>query len=276
MRKDVIFLVATFVAIATTGFSRQASAAGLFRAGPDDCCDVDCGTADCGCDDLLGADLLGGLLKPSEACFGEFISPMTNPVFFEDPRTLTEARFIYIHHRIPTLTAGFDTDNVDVFALQLRVALSERLSLIATKDGYLLSDSPLIDDGWADIAAGLKYNLIRAPEVPFLLSGVATFELPTGSTRSLQGNGDGEFNLALTGMTEFAGFHWISATGLRLPTDTSAENQVWYWSNHLDRRLVGGLYSFIELNWYHWMRSGNALALPIEGGDLFNLGGLAD
>lgn len=53
----------------------------------DGCCDAccDCGSACCN-------KRLLGLIAPSDHCFDDFISPMTNPVFFEDPRTLTEAR----------------------------------------------------------------------------------------------------------------------------------------------------------------------------------------
>ena len=46
---------------------------------------------------------------------------MTNPIYFEDPRTLTEARFIYFHHKVPLAAAGGD---VDLFAVQLRAALT--------------------------------------------------------------------------------------------------------------------------------------------------------
>lgn len=269
MRISALVTAAAFALTTAIGWAAPTNADCLSCGEAIGCCDTD------GCslgDGLFGGGFLGGVIKPSDQSFDDFISPMTNPVFFEDPRTLTEARFIYIHHRIPTLLPGTNTDNVDLFALQLRAALTDRLSLIATKDGYLLSDSPLIDDGWADIAAGLKYNLIRAPEIPFLLSVGTTFELPTGSTRSLQGNGDGEFHLFATGMTRLAGFHFISASGFRLPSNSSAENQIWYWSNHVDRRLFGMLYGFTELNWYHWMKSGTAFPVAVEGGDLFNLG----
>lgn len=102
-------------------------------------------------------DALLGLLVSTSDMHADFISPMTNPVFFEDPRTLTEARAIFIHHQIPAALGG---QSVDLIALQLRAALTERLSIIATKDGFIFSDSPLLNDGWADVAAGLKYQLI--------------------------------------------------------------------------------------------------------------------
>ena len=56
------------------------------------CC---CGTAGC------NSHLFTNLLHPSDHCFDDFISPMSNFIFFEDPRTLTEARTIFFHHQLP-------------------------------------------------------------------------------------------------------------------------------------------------------------------------------
>ena len=176
-----------------------------------------------------------GWLVPSDPCFSEFISPITNPTFFEDPRTLTELRFIYARHKVPAPALG---GTVNVFLLQARAALTENLSVIATKDGFMTSSNPLIDDGWFDVAAGLKYNLFSDAETQELLSAGVTFELPVGSRASQQGNGDGLFHLFLTGGTEFGNNnHWISGSGFLLPADGSAESTVWYWSNHFDRKL---------------------------------------
>ncbi|MCA9247594.1 MAG: hypothetical protein KDA42_10775 [Planctomycetales bacterium] len=207
----------------------------------------------------------------SDYCYNDFISPMTNPVFFEDPRTLSEIRFIFIHHNVPTAAGGND---VQLVAAQVRAALTERLSLVAAKDGYIMSDNPFIEDGWADIAVGLKYNLYADPHSQTLLSAGVSYELPVGSTRSLQGNGDGEFHLYVTGGKQLGcDWHWISGAGLRVPADSGDESQVFYWSNHLDRRLTDRTYFLAELNWYHWVNEGEQTALAgVEGGDLFNLG----
>ncbi len=217
----------------------------------------------CGC-------RLLGLVAPSDTCFSDFISPMTNPVFFEDPRTLTEARLIYLRQRVPITAGGGD---VNLIAMHVRAALNDRLSIIATKDGYATSSNDFIDDGWADVAAGLKYNLFADHERRRLLSGGVVFELPVGSTRTLQGNGDGLFDIFLTGGAEINGWHVLSGTGFLLPADSSAESQMWYWSNHIDRRIgCTNLYLLGEANWYHWMRSGKVGLNGVEGGDLFNLG----
>ena len=81
-----------------------------------------------------------GLIAPSDPCFREFISPLTNPLFFEDPRTLTEARTIYAHQWIPAANPVFGGGQAQYVATQMRAALTKRLSLIATKDGYFWID----------------------------------------------------------------------------------------------------------------------------------------
>lgn len=222
---------------------------------------------------LAGGRLAGGglgIIKPSDHCFDDFISPMTNPTHFEDPRTLTEARFIYLRHKVPLAAGGGE---VNLFALQLRAALTERLSVIATKDGFITSTNPLIDDGWADVGAGLKYNLLRDPANQRIVSVGGTYEMSNGSLRALQGNGDGVFNFFLSGAQKLnENSHYVGSMGVRLPNDTAAETSMMYWSNHVDRRVTDRLYLLAETNWFHWLDSGAGGIPGVEGGDLFNFG----
>lgn len=238
----------------------------------DDCEECTVGSCDayCDADPCIIPELLLGCFCPTPGCFDDWISPMTNPVFFEDPRTLTEVRGIFLQHKVPSTAGGGD---IQVYAVQLRAALTDRLSLIATKDGYAVSSNPLIRDGWADVALGLKYNLIRDYETQSLLSTGLVYEMPVGSPRTQQGNGDGEFHLFLSGGTTICcDWHYISGFGLRLPADDNAEESSLYWSNHVDYYLGRGFYALTEFNWYHWIGSGNNGVPGISGGDLFNFG----
>jgi len=224
----------------------------------------------------MDTGLLGlGLIKRSESGFDDFISPMTNPTYFEDPRQVTEIRGIFIDHKLPYFSAiNTPGGSLQVYAAQVRVRLTERLSLIAVKDGYVVSQSPIVDDGWADLSAGLKYSLYRDSQSGRLLSIGGRFEVPTGEARALQGNGDGVFDFFATGGTRIGqSAHLLSGSGFVIPTNSSAENQMFYWSNHLDKRIVQSrIYAFTELNWYNYTKSGKAFPIPVEGGDFFNLG----
>ena len=79
----------------------------------------------------------------SDTCFSDFISPMTNPLFFEDPRTLSEVRFIFVQHKLST---ALGSGEVQYVAAQVRAALTDRLSFIAVKDGFILEQSNVPHD----------------------------------------------------------------------------------------------------------------------------------
>ena len=214
---------------------------------------------------------LFGLIASSDHGFSNFISPMSNPVYFEDPRTLTEARFIFANHTVPSSLGG---GQVQLFAMQARAALTENLSIIATKDGFFFSQNPLLSDGFADVNAGLKYNLYKNYDTQTIVSTGFTYGIPLGSHQALQGKGNGEFNFfATAGQQIGENWHVLSAFGARIPANTTAYTQSTYWSNHLDRKLGNtGFYIFTEANWYHWMSNGNQFPANVEGLDLFNLG----
>jgi len=219
---------------------------------------------------------LSSWLVPSDHRFDDFISPLTNPVYFEDPRTLTEARFIYLRHQVPLTALGGE---IQLFALQARAAVTDRLSIIVTKDGFITSSNPLIDDGWTDVNLGLKYNLLADPDAGRLLSAGLSYEIPIGSDQTLQGNGNGVFTPFLSGGLRVGNGHLLSTTGLLLPASPASESRIWYWSNHLDGRIGQSNFFWVgEVNWYHWLGAGEQTSIQgipitgLEGGDLFNLG----
>ena len=224
---------------------------------------------------------LAGLIKPSDQCFDDFISPMINFVFFEDPRTVTELRPIFVSQRIPDVIGpGIPAGgSVQLYAMHIRAALTERLSFIATKDGFIDENTggaldALIDDGWADVSVGLKYNFLRDVNSGTLGSFGFTYEIPMGSKKSLQNIGDGEFHLFGTlGQRLLDGnAHFLTSLGYRVPVDTSLQNTAIHFSNHLDARLTEYLYLFTEVAVWHWVDDAEAgLPLGVAGQDLFNL-----
>lgn len=259
-------------------------------AAPSSCtstCDSCTSTCDscnaCGCteEDCPGCPLrdekVFKIFTPSDlCCFPSSIMPVTNTTMFEDPRTLTGVRAIFINQGLPGASA-FGGGTFQVYALQARAALTERLSIIATKDGWIdlnPTNQALAGSGFANIAAGLKYNFWRNTETGTLLSTGMTFEIPLGAGQVFQGEGDGDFHFFLSGSTELTDrANWITGTGFRIPSDRNTGSQLWYWSNHFDVEVVRNkVFAFTEFNWYHWMSSGNGPISGFEGGDLLNLG----
>jgi hypothetical protein len=271
------------------------SAAGTVQASTacdlEDCSPLGCDSSDslCGCDGSACDDFGGfscrrkllGWIKPSDHCFDDFISPMINFVYFEDPRTLTEVRPIFVTQQVPdTIGAGIPAGgSAQLYALHVRVALSERLSFIAVKDGYIVDNTEgsldtLVDDGWAGVAAGLKYNLFRDTQSGTLASTGFTYEIPMGSASSLQDIGDGQFHFFLTGGQRFldGNAHLLTSAGYRVPVDGAVQTEAIHWSNHLDFRLTDRFYVFTEAAWWHWTDDAtDGLPLGVAGQDLFNL-----
>ncbi len=211
---------------------------------------------------------------PSDRCFDDFIMPVSNPVWSIDPRSLTYVRGIFINQMIDAQTPVLGAGDLQVYALQLGIALNERLSIIAVKDGYNTLQTRGVGNrtGWSDIGLGLKYVLIRDVENQFLLSGGLIYEATNGSSRVFQGNGDGVWTPYVSIGKQIGSGHLIASSGYHVPGDTAEESQSIYYSIHYDHPVTSKLSAVAELNGIVYTKSGQALPLNIEGGDWINLG----
>lgn len=212
----------------------------------------------------------------SDRAFPNFIGPISNPILTKDPRSLTEARLLFVNNVIPgdhPLGGG----DFQVYAMQLRFALTERLTLIADKDGYaVINPNGAPDsDGWLNLAAGLKYTVIRDVDNQFLAAVGFMFEPQTGESAVFQNFGDGLFTFFGSAAKEFGCVnHAILNLGYQVPVDGAENSSFIYTQIHLDRQIGGWFYPLIELNWYHWVAGGNHGLPPAlgEGDGLLNLG----
>lgn len=193
--------------------------------------------------------------------FARFVGPISNPVFSKDPRSNTEVRTLFINNWIPNghgLFAG--GGNYQVVATQIRVALNERLSIIADKDGYGFFHPGGADgaDGWLNIAAGLKYVFIRDVENQFIVSGGMLYELPTGEANVFQNQGDGIITAFVAAGKEIdCDTHLLATIGESFPIDNQFSSGYFYANLHLDRRVMDKFYPLVELNWFHYVSGGN-------------------
>lgn len=208
--------------------------------------------------------------------FEDFYDPIGNPLYFETPFINTSARFLFLHHEFPnksTLQGGY----VDVYALQLRLALTERLALIATKDGFsdLHADILPDDAGWNDVAFGLKYALIVDRENDFVLTPGVRYQFLNGDNGVLQG-----LSQELSPFISVAkGFGDLKLTGnftYRFGLDGGKGNDVAQWdvSAAYDLSSIGlkGLAPMVELHGLHYTRDGKILPLDVGGLDYSNIG----
>lgn len=201
------------------------------------------------------------------------IAPVANPIFFESPLIQSEVRPLFAWHRLDKGLLGTDVD-VRVYAAQLRWAVNDRLAIIATKDGYIEVDPEGApgSDGWADLAAGFKYALLKDDENQCYITPGLTFEFPTGNTDVFQGNGDGEFNVFVSAVKGWDRFHVTANLGGRIPIDMDEENPNVRYGLMLDYYTCKWFIPFVSFNAFTTLGDGAGLPIDSEGFDLINFG----
>jgi hypothetical protein len=201
-----------------------------------------------------------------EARYEGFVPPLTAPYLFEDPFITTGLSGWYVWHQFPGGSI-LDGGDIQVAALQARVAITDRLAFIATKDGYAWYDPGLdiIDttSGWFDIAAGLKYALVKIPEHDFILTPALRFEIPVGNKRVYSGWGDGIFIPSISAAWGIENFHVIASIGSQLPVDMGDQSTQFFYNLHLDYAVWEHFVPLVELNGYTYTDSGNG-HIPIK------------
>jgi hypothetical protein len=224
------------------------------------------------CGAATGAESLG------EGKHLRYVPPLGNPLFNETPYITTELRAIYFHQTIPNdfLTQGGD---INVVAVQARLALTDRLGLIATKDGYADIDFDAVlpdEDGFANIAVGLKYAVYSQVEDESIVSIGLRYEAPVGNLQTagvkLQGNGNGFIDLFVTGATVLGKLGLQGSVGVNLALDQDENTSFLHYSLHADYELLPNLFPLIELNGFTPVSDGERLQGKFDGVDLVNFG----
>jgi hypothetical protein len=226
--------------------------------------------------------------------FAQARRPISNPTLFDLALPTTNVHPIFMYHNLPNqvnTTAGKVPmgGEVQVYALQFEIALNERLSIVATKDGYVdinPDTKPLWSDesGFANLGAGLKYAFILDPASGTALSGTMTFELPTGNHDVFQGEGDGTVNLILSGLKLIDQWQFAGGAGLHLPFSDQQSTSSWV-SLHASYEVHPLFIPLVEVNWFHVLDAGDGknnfdkqagglvpVIAEFEGGDLLNFG----
>jgi len=226
--------------------------------------------------------------------FDSAIRPITNPTLFDLPLTGTNVHPIMMYQRLPDFvntTAGKVPmgGDVEVYALQFEYAFNDRLSLVATKDGYVEihpDTKPLWSkqSGFANLGAGLKYAFYYDPAARAAASATVTFELPTGNHDVFQGEGSGAANLTVSALKLWDGLELAGAAGVHLPFDDQSATTS-FASAHVSHEFCRWFIPLMEVNWYHVLETGNGWAnffsqaggaVPViatfEGSDLLNFG----
>lgn len=209
--------------------------------------------------------------------FEGFANPVGNPIYFESPLNYTGIRLLFLHHEFSedSVLGGGD---LNVYAAQARLAITERLGFIATKDGYsdLNADVLPSDEGWNDIAIGAKYVLIKDVEKQFLLTIGGRWMWENGDAEVLQG-GVQELSPFISVGKGFGRLNLIADMTYRFPFDSEDDgNEVFQWDIHADFQIapakLPGVFAIAEVHGLHYMSDGDRTPLPVGGLDYSNLG----
>ena len=220
----------------------------------------------------------------------ELIRPLTNPVWHGPAGVETSVHPIFMHQALPgTLNTELGNVPVDgdfqVYALQFEIALSDTLSIVAVKDGFVdfNPDETLAEaDGIADIAAGLKKVFKQDDNT--VVSARAVYEIPLGDDDVWQGNGDGILAPAVTAATRSDKWQLGGTVGLQVAL-SDEESSLLYDAWHVSYAATDAIFPLVELNHFYTFDAGDGGArfdkhveggVPsvarFEGGDLVNLG----
>lgn len=204
--------------------------------------------------------------------FEHFYEPVGQPIYFESPFNNTGVRFLYLHHEFSD-KSQLQGGNVDVAAVQARVALTERLGFIATKDGYSWLDANALpkEEGWNAIAAGLKYAVYVDRDIDLVITPGFRLMLQSGEWKVLQSN-PAEISPFLSIAKGWGKFHMIGDATFRLPFDDDDGNSIFQWDLHADYDLIGGFAPCIEVHGLHYLSNGNKVPFKVGGLDYANIG----
>jgi hypothetical protein len=217
-----------------------------------------------------------------------FEKPIVAFAQFEDPFITTGIYPYFAWHEYPSKSIMGGGELFDV-SVQARVAITDKLAFIATKDGYVwnrpeleLNDvggsgsSHVLPDtqGYLNIAAGLKYALIEDRENNFILSPALRIELATGSSDTFQGYGNGLWIPSVSAAwSPLEDLHLMAGVGGEIPFSRGKLSSSIFYHLYADYQVTERFQPFAQLSGIRWVESGRG-ELPVRtklGGPLRDL-----
>ena len=202
-----------------------------------------------------------------------FIEPVSAGTTFESPVIDSHLEAHIAHQNFPN-NSIFGGGGFDLYAVQARFAVTDRLAVIATKDGYIDLDPNVGADqsGLADIAGGVKYAAYVNEDSGVIVTPGIIFETKSGDRDVFQGNGDGLVRPFVSAGWDLEEFNVLGSFALNQPLDGDAEVASIDYHLHVSREVAPNLFPLLEINGITYTNDGNVLPVNFEGGDLINLG----
>jgi hypothetical protein len=219
-----------------------------------------------------------------------YVPPVSNPFLNETPYITTEIRPVIIHNDVPRNVLANTPfapgapggGHLNVLAIQMRFALSERLGIIFNKNGLMdfnhTDGNSQSDTGLANFSFGIKYAMISDPEKERLVTAGITYEIPSGTLTSdtfrLQGDGRGFINTFVTAADSYNKLGVQGMLGVKLSLD-GERNVSWFnYSFHVDYEILPDLFPLVEVNGFvPIIEDTRQNSFRFEGLDLVSIGG---
>ena len=207
-----------------------------------------------------------------------YVPPIANPLFNETPYITTEARLI---HQYTDISSSWASTGgvINLYALELRLALTERLGIFASKDGYANANFKAAlddEDGFANVAIGFKYAIHSDPKENSILTLGMKYEIPIGTLVSsgirLQGAGSGFLDFFVTGSKAYGKLGLQGSLGPNFALDGDHDSSLFHYSATANYEVLPKFFPTVELNGYATISNGNRTAGDYEGLDILNFG----
>jgi len=203
----------------------------------------------------------------------QHVHPLTSGYFHEDSFITSDVRAWFIYHDFPK-SSVIGGGTAKAYAAQLRVALTDRLQLVAYKDGYIDWDAGIVkDESFTDIAAGLKWNFIQDWENQFHAAVGVGYELSTGDSSTFHDDDEWRFWASMN--KGYDRLHLGAMANYFVADDPGqglGNSDAISWHLHADYYVCDFFSPVVEINGHHVVDDGT-VAVPFSGLDVVNLGG---
>ena len=191
----------------------------------------------------------------------------------KDSFVTSDVRAWFVHHDFPA-SSPIAGGHASVFAVQIRLALTDSLQLVAYKDGYVEFDTGLLDtEGTNDIAAGIKWAFLQDFENDLHAAVGVGYQFGAGDDEVLQD--DDELRFWASVNKGFDRLHLGGTVNLLIPTDSEdalGDSTRLFWHLHADYAVTEWFSPVVEFNGYHVLEAGDMTPLPFSGVDVASLG----
>jgi hypothetical protein len=205
-----------------------------------------------------------GKLLPDLTCdrsgrFEGFEKPIVQPYLFEDPFITTGVYPYYVWHQFPNSSA-LQGGEAHLAAAQIRVAVTDRLAIIATKDGYMWKrpDNPLLKhtQGWMNLGFGAKYAIYQDRDAGRIVSLALKYEAASGAADTFQDGGDGMLMPSITGAARVGDLALQGDLGGIWALDASQSSSI-YYHLYFAYPVIDRVTPFLQFSGMHWVDSGD-------------------